>query len=317
MRLFLAGGESWADTLLSLAVPHQLFSYFYFRHKLTGAGNGAGYALLKKLRAAKTLGYHFMLDSGAFTYQAKADQVGRTLPHPEGYFQEYLDFLREYGDIFTVICELDIDNVVTDPKTGQPISTGQINEWINAMLDLESIRLKVMPVFHAHRGRAWLDDWLADVRSPYVGISSGMGVNVGETQATIARCHIWGKYVHGFAQTRIKTDMKWTAWDSVDSTTWLRADQYGGTMIWTNNRLVVLDHKHKRDRAKYRDWFERWGLDFNKVMEDDLETMRHATIITWREMAKSFLAKGKPPYLYEGMILQGKQPTIHPKLRTA
>lgn len=314
MNLFLAGGEQWSDTLLQLGVPNILFSYFYFRQKLAKDG-AAGFLQLKKLRAAKKLGYRFMLDSGAFTYQMKADQVGRSLPNPEGYHREYLDFLLDYGDIFDVICELDIDGVVNDPKTGQPITVQQVDEWTNDLLEHESLRKKIMPVYHEHRGLAWFDDWCADVQSPLMGISSEFGVNVGSTQALIARAHRWGKYVHGFAQTRIKTDLKWTTWDSVDSTTWLRADQYGGTMIWRNNQLIVLDHKHKADRGKYRQWFEGWGLDFNKVMADDLETMRHATIITWREMAKFFSKKGKLPYLYEAMIIEGKNPTVHPKLK--
>lgn len=316
MLIHLAGGEQWADTLLKLAVPYQLLSYYYLRSKLTGKESSIGLNLLRKLRVAQKKGYRFMLDSGAFTYIMKGNEgrIGTSLPHPDMYFREYLDFLLEYGDIFHIVCELDIDNAVNDPKTGKPITVRKVDDWTNEMLAVEHLRRRVMPVFHAHRGDQWYSDWLIDTRSALVGISSDH-INLGEIQALIGRAHRWGKFVHGFAQTRIKTDMKTTLWDSVDSTTWLRADQFGGTMIWTNNQLVVLDHKHKADRARYRDWFERWGLDMKLVMQDDLETMRFATIITWREMAKSFSQRGQVPYLYKAINLDGLNPTVHPKIR--
>lgn len=313
MRLALAGGEAWFDTLVHLGVPNILFSYYYFRSKLYGGkDSSSGLQLLRKMRAAKKKGYFFILDSGAFTYQQKLALPGARLPSPHPYFAEYKDFLIEYADVFDIVLELDVDGYVNDPKTGKLLDTEQTNEWINELLDVPHLAVKVMPVFHAHRGQMWLDDWLADPRSPYIALSSMMAAGVGPSQVAIAKSHRWGKFVHGLAQTKIKTDLKWTAWDSVDSSTWLRADQFGGTMIWRNNKLIVLDHKHKADRAKFKDWFESWGLDFDKVMRDDLETMRYATIITWREMALYFGRRGKPPYLYDAMVNRGKRPTVHP-----
>lgn len=315
MLLYLAGGEAWFDLLLEMGVKNQLFSYFYFRQSFRGRNTKAR-QVLARMRKAKERGYCFMLDSGAFTYQAKASTPGAGLPAPQGYFEEYKDFVNRYGDLFNVIVELDIDNSVTDPETGQKITTSQVDDWTNELLVMPEIASKVMPVFHEHRGVNWLDSYLKDTSSPLVGLASRF-TDAGAVSALLGRCHIWGKYVHGFAQTRIRTDMKYTSWDSVDSTTWLRADKYGGTCIYWQDKFIVLDHLHKADRQRYRDYYESWGLDMKKIAEDDLHENRRATIIAWRELANSFERRhaargGRHPYLYE-MHRDGKVPATHPR----
>jgi hypothetical protein len=321
VRLYLAGGEAWYDTLLHLGVKNILFSYYYFREMYSKDGFRAQ-RMLSFLAAAQKKGYSFMLDSGAYTYQAKAAQPGNTLPEPASYFHEYKTFLEQHGHLFDIIVEFDIDHSGVTHRNGQPVVVQDVDRWTNELLVMPTIGPRIMPVYHAHRGEKWLLDWLAATESPFVGISSSTGTNVGVTQAAIAKCHLWGKFVHGFAQTRIKTELKFTDWDSVDSTTWLRADKYGGTCIFRNDKFIVLDHKHKADRAKYRDYWEAIGLDFSLVMKDDLETMRKATIIAWRELA-NFLErqgavkrKGRLPYLLEAMASGLLQPgDEHPKLK--
>lgn len=307
MRLFFAGGEAWSDLLLDLGVKHILFSYYYFRSGLRSS-RGKAQQLLARLRKAKAKGYRFMLDSGAFTYQVKS-HVGST-PPPAAYFEEYFDFVREYGDLFDVVVEFDIDNIVKvkdghivpkDDPDGRFVTTAEVDDWTNRMLDIQDLAPRVMPVYHTHRGKKWLQDWLVDTRSPLIGIASSITDGI---TTFIAQAHRFGKFTHGFAQTRIRTDMKYTPFDSVDSTTWLRADKYGGTCIFRNNKFIVLDHLHKADRRLYKSWYESWGLDFSKIAADDLKENRLATIIAWRELANSFEQKwffrtqGKYPYLF-------------------
>lgn len=314
MRLYLAGGETWCDTLLDLGVKHILFSFYYLRSGLLSKGV-ATQAMLERMRRAKRKGYRFMLDSGAFTYQDAAKH--HRVPPPAAYFAEYVEFTRSYGDLFDVIVEFDVDNHVINPKTGKVYDVHQANAWINELLSEPAIQHKVMPVYQPHRGRTWFYDWLADTRSPLVGMGSSN--QQGKLGSFVAQCHQFGKFAHGLAQTSFKTTTKSVNFDSVDSTTWLRADKFGGTMIWSGGQLHVLDHLHKRDRQRFRAWYEDWGLDFAKIMQDDLGENRKATIITWREMGNYFESLwatrgGKYPYLYQALVDGKTLPDRHPYL---
>jgi hypothetical protein len=306
MKLYFAGAEAWLHLLLDMGVKNQLLSYYYFRQALNSRRaeeSARARGMLERMRLAKAKGYSFMLDSGAFTYLIKQDS-GR-LPRPERYFEEYLDFITEYHDLFDIIVEFDVENV-------KGVNQKDVDAWTNRMLDTEGLGQKTMPVFHNARGAKWLKDWLLDVGSPYVGLGSDGAGDAGKSASIIAQAHRCGKFIHGFGQTRIKTDLKYTPFDSIDSTTWLRADKYGGTCIFLNNKFIVLDHLHKGERGRFKAYWDAWGLDFKKVMADDLETMRYATIIAWRELANFLEGKqGKLPYLYQA-YLEGIPVAEHP-----
>jgi hypothetical protein len=318
MRLYFAGGEAWADLLLDMGVKNILFSFFYFRGMLR-SDSGKARTLLARMRLAQSKGYSFFLDSGAFTYQERARlQVG-SVPPPERYWEEYKRFVFDYGDIFDQIAELDIDFYGVKDSDGNTVDTRRVDDWTNELLSEPGIQYRVVPCYHLHRGEKWLKDWLIDTRSPLIALGSAAAITSsgGGAASIIHLCHRFGKAVHGFAQTQIKTTLKLTPYDSVDSTTWLRADKYGGTCIFINDQFIVLDHLHKADRAKYRTYFESLGLDFKKVMEDDLETMRLATISAWRDLALSYERKfhflgGKPPYLVQLLKEHGRLPGVHP-----
>lgn len=291
-----------------MGVKNQLFSYFYLRSALRGRAGGKAQTLLARMARARKKGYSFFLDSGAFTYQAKSGKAA--LPPPEAYFREYVQFCREYGEVFDVIAELDIDGCLM--PDGKIVEVQQIDEWTNRMI--EAIGYKVMPVYHHNRGLRWMHQWLLDTSSPYVGFSSDTVEGAGQA---IAMAHRHGKFIHGFAQTRINTDAKHTPFDSVDSTTWLRADKYGGSSYYRNGKWIVLDHLHKHQRALYKDWYASWGLDFKLIEKDDLHENRKATIVAWRELANAleskamFRSRGKLPYLLQ-MYIDGDVPAEHP-----
>ena len=313
MIFYFAGGEQWADVLLSMGVRNILFSYYYFRSQLRGKAPKARH-MLNKLRECRAKGYRFMLDSGAFTYRVKANSGHfGLLPPPRPYFEEYKEFIAEYADSFDVIVELDIDNEVINPVTGKHFTTGEVDAWTDELLQDSAVATKIMPVYHRHRGDLWLKYWNEATHSPYSGIAS----SISDGQAgIIAESHRWGKFTHGFAQTQINTTLKYTPFDSVDSTTWLRADKYGGSCIYRNGKWIVLDKDHKADRRIYADWYKSWGLNFDKIAADDLKENRLATIIAWRELANAFEAKDARrtmPYLYNHAIVKGLPlPLEHP-----
>ena len=144
--------------------------------------------------------------------------------------------------------------------------------------------------------------------------------NYGETAATIAKALEWGKFTHGFGMTKVKTDMKYLmAFGSVDSTSWLRADKFGGTAIFDNGRFTAFDSSRKQERMRYVDFYTKWGLNVDKIRADDLIENRKASIIAWREYANymenltDIHYGGKPPYLLRHAI-NGALPRSHPKL---
>ncbi len=262
------------------------------------------------MKLAKAKGYRFMLDSGAFTYRQKVEAGWDE--DPDKYFDSYFNFCDRHHELFDVIAEFDIDGL-TDEVTVQTV-----DGWTERML-ARPWRQKVMPVYHGNRGPYWLRDWLLDTRSPLVGMGSELKI-VGPV---IAQAHHFGKFIHGFAQTRINTDLKFTPYDSVDSSSWLRGDRFGNTFIFRNNRFITLDHHHKKDRAIYRTHFEALGLEWAKMRKDDLHSVRCSSIMAWRDLATSFEARwyfknqGKHPYLYE-WAKQGKElPEEHPLLTRA
>lgn len=311
MHLYLAGAETWGNLLMDMGVKNSLFSYFYLRTQMERNGPGAKLrALFSRMERAKKKGYRFFLDSGAFTYQVNKKQQ----KSPKLYFEEFRDFVFEYHYLFDIIAEFDVEGC--KDGHGGTIPLTQVDEWTDSMLEVSELRRKIMPVYHDARGHKWLSAWLADTRSPLVGYGSDVGAQF--AGPVISDAHRWGKWIHGFGQTGVNTTLRYTAFDSVDSSTWLRGDKYGGTCIYTQSKLIVLDHQHKGDRARYKWYFDQWGLDWKKLAADDLHEVRKSTIIAWRELANalenSATVRGhKHPYLYR-LADAGKTPAEHPML---
>lgn len=260
IKIFLAGGETWGNLFLDLGVPFQLYSYYYIRNKLRNKREAAKMIdLLARMRYAvqKTRGrkdclpYKFMLDSGAFTYHIEAEKNPEKLPKPDAYFDEYLEFIEEYQEVFDVVVEFDIDDVF------EGVTLEMVDRWTNKLLETSpALASKTMPVYHGRRGKLWLRDWCLDTRSPLMGIGSE---DVDVVVETINYGHYAGKYIHGFGQTQVKTLLTKTNYDSVDSTTWLNGDKFGTTYIFENGKFITYDLDHKLDRLKHEDYYKRWG----------------------------------------------------------
>ena len=311
MRLYMAGAEAWFELLADMGVKNQLFSYYYLRGMLRKGGTvGKVSNMFARMKRAKAKGYSFFLDSGAFTYQ-EATQKGAPLPPARAYFEEFKSFCMDHGDLFDIIAELDIEGC--PDGNGGVVKLEDVDAWTDELIGV--VGPKVMAVYHGNtRSKQWLQSWLLQTSSPYVGFSSD---TVDGAAQTIAMAHRYGKFIHGFAQTRIQTDMKQTPFDSVDSSTWLRADRFGGTNIFFNGKWIVLDHLHKHQRMLYKSYYEQWGLDPKLIAQDDLYENRKANIVAWRELANSIEAKamhdkqGRLPYMLD-LTLKGKIPDEHP-----
>lgn len=318
MKLLLAGGEAWWDTFRKYGIRYILFSYHYLRTQRDFRQMTAW------MRECKEKGhphgpYFFMLDSGAFTFQI--NKRPEELQEPlDAYADEFINFLAndECTDLFDVVAELDV-------YADKPGVEGweRVHEWRDRLY--ETVGDRLMPVLHdVHEESYWQE--LLNLGLPYVGISSNIGTSgsvgtVSRMQRLTAQAHRKGVKVHAFGMTRLQTDMKYLRnLDTVDSTTWLRADKYGGTFIFHRGYLRILNHLQKEQRAFYRGYFRRIGLNPDKILgthmehdancpgpnsltpdceacRDQLHELRASSLIAWREMALRFDRENWGPYV--------------------
>jgi hypothetical protein len=207
------------------------------------------------------------LDSGVFTFVRKAGttriRIARAGPVEEVTPQAGLDefklfaasyekYLKEYGEYWDHIIELDIDEIAAtvwyetkEPKPYDQHERGawaeRGREWAMDIVGKLQDRLRdivgdrLMPAWHVQRGP---EGWTEMLRKfPYVSIGSDTGVatSTGSTrppmQTAILRrmvqeAHNAGVGVHYLGDTRFKTFIE-AELDSADSTTWVSAGRFG------------------------------------------------------------------------------------------
>lgn len=272
VQIYLAGAETPTLTrdLIGADVKHILYSYFYIRQ----GNKQETFADIFANNPDKK----FILDSGAFTYQvmwADLEKRGR-LPPPEEYWKSYLEFARKYGHLCFGVAEFDIDGMVPDTT---------LQDWREQLI--EAVGDKAMPVWHPERSVAEWKRYVADPRLRYLGMASSIA-DIGQMQRLITEAHAVGKIVHGFAQTKVNTVLKYVRFDTVDSTSWLSAQKFGQTFIFRHNKFIVLDKADmggKTRRRLFKSYFEQIGCDWTKIDADDVKELRKASIIAWKNLA--------------------------------
>ncbi len=281
MIIYLAGGESWNKQFSECNVQNRLYTYYYMRKSRNSR------ELIDRLYAEKEYWakeykkpLRLFLDSGAFTYRMNRTE---SQPNPPVYFREYKKFVESTKDLWTACAELDIEG--TDAGD---TSFAQVEDWREELADVAPGL--VVPVYHPVRGRDWWDKMCANPKYPYLGFGSGMGL--GDKTRLIATALQYGKKVHGFAETKIQTEMKYLKCHSVDSTTWVRATKYGGLFVFHANQLRILDHKHKEQRRLFKQYFKVNGIDMQKILDEDQSELTKCSLIAWRNMAARFESMG-------------------------
>lgn len=310
VKILLAGGEAWWQTFAKYGIRYILFSYHYLRTQRDFRD------MVTWMREAKARGhedgkYFFMLDSGAYTFQVSKTEEQMGAPLNE-YADEYIRFLEEDDcvDLFDTVAELDV-YVDYDGVAGMD----RVHDWRTRISD--AVGPRAMPVLHAMHSEWYWQELLKLDYWPWVGIASGIGANgdvgtVSKMQRLAAQAHRAGKSLHAFGMTRLMTDMMYLrSYDTVDSTTWLRADKYGGTFIYHRGHMRILSHLQKEERAFFKGYFKSIGLSPEKILgthmehadncdgpnsatpdceacRDQLHELRATSLIAWRELAKRY-----------------------------
>lgn len=182
------------------------------------------------------------------------------------YRQDYMDFVKEYGEQFHTCSVLD------------EINSGE-GTYRNVQMFKEA-GLNVMPVWHFGSSEKWLEKYLEDGHD-YIAIGGLVPNPVTVVRPALDR--LWARYltdkdgkpivrVHGFAVTSFRL-MRRYPWYSVDSTSWVKLAIYGKILIprqcaepfaqqpllvsATDGRKGQSDHADALS-AREQDWVEQY-----------------------------------------------------------
>ncbi len=322
MHLFLAGAETFHDLMMEHDAPFRLYTYYALRNdKRLGSKLGD----LRRLKKEKPW-VRIFLDSGAFSIVADYFQKRRKIDL-HAYGENYCDFVEQYHELFDIVAELDIE------ATNQ-IHRDYVWKWYDRLW--AAAGKKLIYVWHPHRGLQEYGSILNEEDHRWIGIAANTAAKYGTGKAMqmIGAARRAGKHVHGFGQTRIQTDLKFTRWTSADSSTWLAGDKYGATFVFRGGKLTRLSsfedkQARARQRKLLRKYFEKIGVDPKRIEADEVEEVRKSSLIAWILFARRMYEVGKrngghliwnePPWvsqeaLQERAVSNSDTPKERPKL---
>ncbi len=197
-----------------------------------------------------------MLDSGAFTLYQKYKKNNEVLPDEvlQQYVDDYIDFLNEWGD--DLFCFVAVDSVPDPTNVDQSFAQKTWDNYLYMYSKLkESIRDKLIPVFHYGEDFKWLRNMLeyrhAD-GSPvdYIGLAISLE---GTRKVRIT----WGqecmKIIERSSNPNVKTHAFGVGVKSVldninvtstDATSWVKRAAYG--MISIDDKTIYVSDIQKK-----------------------------------------------------------------------
>lgn len=197
-----------------------------------------------------------MLDSGAFTLYQKYKKNNEILPDEvlQQYVDDYIDFLNEWGD--DLFCFVAVDSVPDPTNVDQSFAQKTWDNYLYMYSKLkESVRDKLIPVFHYGEDFKWLRNMLeyrhAD-GSPvdYIGLAISLE---GTRKVRIT----WGqecmKIIERSSNPNVKTHAFGVGVKSVldninvtstDATSWVKRAAYG--MISIDDKTIYVSDIQKK-----------------------------------------------------------------------
>ena len=197
-----------------------------------------------------------MLDSGAFTLYQKYKKNNEVLPEEvlQQYVDDYIDFLNEWGD--DLFCFVAVDSVPDPTNVDQSFAQKTWDNYLYMYSKLkESVRDKLIPVFHYGEDFKWLRNMLEyrhEDGSPvdYIGLAISLE---GTRKVRIT----WGqecmKIIERSSNPNVKTHAFGVGVKSVldninvtstDATSWVKRAAYG--MISIDDKTIYVSDIHKK-----------------------------------------------------------------------
>lgn len=197
-----------------------------------------------------------MLDSGAFTLYQKYKKNNEVLPDEvlQQYVDDYIDFLNEWGD--ELFCFVAVDSVPDPTNVDQSFAQKTWDNYLYMYSKLkESVRDKLIPVFHYGEDFKWLRNMLEyrhEDGSPvdYIGLAISLE---GTRKVRIT----WGqecmKIIERSSNPNVKTHAFGVGVKSVldninvtstDATSWVKRAAYG--MISIDDKTIYVSDIQKK-----------------------------------------------------------------------
>ena len=184
--------------------PWDLESYFYMQNN---------WRIIEQMRKDKRT---IFMDSGAFSMYTQKVDVS---------IEAYAKFLLDNKDIWHVASNLD------------DVFKNEAKSWENQKT-MESLGVKVQPVFHCREDERWLVKYL-DAGYDYIFLGGMVPESTPWLKGWLDR--LWTHYltnkdgtarikVHGFGLTTLQLMFRYP-WFSVDSTSWVMTSSYGGCFV--------------------------------------------------------------------------------------
>ena len=266
--LIYSGVENpqYFNLLYSMGVRNFLMSYHYIHGKKLD------------MTTYRDKGIKFFIDSGVYTFVSNEEYHDLPKEHWEEHIVNYLAWARENKDVIFAIANMDME-ILFDKET--------VDEWNEKYFEPFMIEtgIPVCFIWHQERGMDGWEEYCQ--RYPFTGFSwvsesaTGDGFEYGNKLLRIAQKY--GSVCHGMGMTRTSLLTKLPFYTS-DSTTWLVGLQYGEVNYWTGKKMTRL--KKDKWKGEYLNDLVAYGLDRDKLLNEDKEEMIKANVIAFIEAEK-------------------------------
>jgi hypothetical protein len=261
MKLFFAGAESPKDrhALYKAGVQNILMSYYYIKRR--------------KVNIEEVLSEfpNMVVDSGAFTLMQQSGSL--SVAEHEEFLAGYFDFLQEHVGKFYWVANYDVDILV---------GHRQVYAWNEKFEDLER---QGQPVCYVAHPRDYADLHMEDYmrRYAYIGIADYVRngkEDVGYNERAYVLAVKNKKRIHNFGMTNFSNFGQFPPF-TCDSTTWIGGPKFGSTYVWNGAFFQTIPYTHKHFRIQYKQWCDKWGLSFQKFLDDDRQTLIKFAANAW------------------------------------
>ena len=227
----------------------------------------------------------FMTDSGAFSFMGKFSEGSKEYEEATHekfwipYIEAYVKWLREHKEYIYSAANLDIDKIV-----GERI----VDKWNKKYFEpLEKEGIQIVYVAHEAPGEATAMRRFKEYcrRYQYVGINQSQKQYAAQIYQMAKQFHC---RVHGFAWTELGL-VRHYPFFSLDSVTWLGGVRFGTTYDYDGKNFRTIDYKHKYRRKARRILYEKNGVDYIGVLNEERKAINRMNLLGWMGFRKEYL----------------------------
>lgn len=200
---------------------------------------------------------HFKSDISIYVHGGIPKDIKLDQDDLEGFAAEYEEFIANNMDRITLFTEL--DHPLLDPEF---INTQRRTCWAEVPPG------KFLPVWHSPTGQTGLNKLVDSYLD--IGIT-GSDIEAHSFLAAATRTFVRRRGTRFHAVACAKPDnLRSIQCETASTMSWLSPMMHGETIIWDGTRIVRYPKRMKdQARSRYRHIYEKAGIDFDKIMEDD------------------------------------------------